>query len=41
MHLNYKNGTEEESVTDTLWKAIQNGTVGRNDLKTGEEYDAR
>lgn len=36
LHLKYKNGTEEEIVTDTSWKATQNGPIGKNDLKTGK-----
>ena len=41
LELEYENGQHETIVTDESWKAIQHGPIGKNDLKGGEEYDAR
>lgn len=38
--LKFKDGTTEEITTDSNWRATQNGPIRKNDLKTGEEYDA-
>lgn len=41
LKLEYEDGHIEEVVTDASWKAMQNGPVRENDLKGGENYDAR
>lgn len=38
--MEFEDGTAHTVVTDTSWKATQEGPVRKNDLKTGEEYDA-
>lgn len=39
--MEYEDGTAGKVISDATWKATQNGPIRRNDLKTGEEYDAR
>jgi alpha-L-rhamnosidase len=41
LEMEYTDGTRETVTTDAGWKATQDGPLGRNDLKDGEEYDAR
>ncbi|MGN1191183.1 MAG: family 78 glycoside hydrolase catalytic domain [Dorea sp.] len=40
LDIEYEDGSVQKFTTDTSWRAIQNGPLGKNDLKTGEEYDA-
>lgn len=40
LELIYEDGTTEAIVSDESWKATQGGPIRKNDLKTGEEYDA-
>lgn len=40
LDIEYMDGSIETITTDTSWKVTQNGPIRKNDLKTGEEYDA-
>lgn len=40
LQIEYKDGTKQEIKSDCSWKATQDGPIRKNDLKTGEEYDA-
>ncbi len=41
MVLTYKDGTEENIITDGSWKVFDDGPVIANGMQTGEDYDAR
>jgi alpha-L-rhamnosidase len=40
LDITYEDGNKDRITTDSSWKATQNGPIRKNDLKTGEEYDA-
>ncbi len=40
LDVTFTDGTTQRVVTDTNWKATQDGPIRKNDLKSGEEYDA-
>lgn len=41
LQLEYADGSREKIVSDKSWKASQDGPLRRNNMKEGEEYDAR
>ncbi|MEI6577886.1 MAG: family 78 glycoside hydrolase catalytic domain [Eubacteriales bacterium] len=40
LNIFYTDGTSEEIITDTSWKAAQDGAIRAADLRAGETYDA-